>query len=104
MKDQKPELEHIEFCIAKTGENLQVKIASFPGPLFPAGDIVHCVLRVEDEKGNLWQFLDEVTKKSQMAIMFFPERMSADELELKCLEIVDNLETNGTPLISKKIK
>ena len=104
MKDQKPELEHIELCVAKTGEKLTVKIASFPEPLFLAGDIVHCVLRVEDEKGNLWQFLDETTKKSQMAIMFFPNRMDADELETKCLEIVDNLESNGTPLIYKKIK
>ena len=100
MKDQKPELEHIELCIAKTGEKLTVKVASFPEPLFPTGDIVHCVLRVEDEKGNLWQFLNE--GKQQMALMFFPERMNADELELKCLEIVDNLESNGTPLISKK--
>jgi len=100
MKDQKPELEHIELCIAKTGDKLQVKIASFPEPIFPNGPIQHCVLRVEDERGNLWQFLNE--GKQQMAIMFFPERMSADELELKCLEIVDNLETNGTILISKK--
>lgn len=92
MKDQKPELEHIELCIAKTGEKLTVKVASFPEPIFPAGDIVHIVARVEDERNNLWN----------QSIAFYPNRMDADELETKCLEIVDNLEQYGTMLNLKK--
>lgn len=96
MKDQKPELEHIELCIAKNGEKLTVKVASFEDKIFPAGDVVHVIARVDDEKGNLWQY--NVKDKLQGAICFYPDRMDADELEAKCLEIVENLETNGVML------
>lgn len=100
MKDQKPELEHIEICVSKTNEKLTVKVASFEDPIFPSGDVVHVIARVEDERGNLWSYL--IKDKPNMAIAFYPERMDADELEEKCLEIVDNLEKHGVMLILKK--
>lgn len=92
MKNQKPELEHIELCISKTGDKLAVKIASFPEPIFPSGPVQHVIARVDDERGNLWS----------NSVCFYPERMDAKELEEKCLEIVENLENNGTMLNLKK--
>lgn len=100
MKDQKPELEHIEICVAKSGEKLKVKIASFKEPIFPHGDVIHVIARVEDESGNLWQYL--VGDKPSMAIAFYPDPMDAEELEEKCLEIVENLEKDGIMLNLKK--